>query len=59
MLDLKGFRMKRPSKLGTIALSAFLIGSGAIPILHLDFPTMKALVNIAAVAAGVLIWLDR
>ena len=55
--------MKRPSKLGTLALSVYLIGSGVVPILRLDHsplgPTLGALLNIAAVAAGVLIWLDR
>jgi hypothetical protein len=55
--------MRRPSKLGTLALSAFLIGYGAVPILQLNHsplgPTLDAIVKIAAIAAGVLIWLDR
>lgn len=52
--------MKRPSKIGTLALSIFLIGSGALPILHLDrSATLGAILNIVALAAGVLIWLDR
>lgn len=51
--------MKRPSKLGTLALSIYLIGSGALPILHMGNPTTMAILHIAALAAGVLIWLDR
>ena len=55
----QGPTMKRPSKLGTLALSIYLIASGALPILHLNSPTFGAITNIAALAAGVLIWLDR
>lgn len=51
--------MKHPSKLGTLALSIFLIGSGALPLLHLVSPTTNAILHIAALAAGVLIWMDR
>lgn len=51
--------MKRPSKFGTMALSIYLIGSGALPILNLDDPTLMAVLHISALAAGVLIWLDR
>ncbi len=51
--------MKIPSKKSTLALSVFLIGYGATHILHLNFATISAIVDIAAVAAGVLIWLDR
>ena len=55
--------MKRPSKLGTLALSIYLIGCGALPILQLNHspigPTLGAVLNIAALAAGVLIWMDR
>lgn len=51
--------MRRPARLGTMALSAYLIGSGALPILHLQNPTFGALLQITAIAAGVLIWFDR
>ena len=51
--------MKAPKRPSTLALSIYLIGSGAVPILHLGSPPVYAILQIAAVAAGVLIWLDR
>ena len=51
--------MKVPPKSGTLALSLYLIGSGAVPILQLGSGPVYAVLHIAAVAAGVLIWLDR
>jgi hypothetical protein len=56
---LKELSMKIPKRPSTLALSIYLIGSGAVPILHLDSATIHAILHIAAVAAGVLIWLDR
>jgi len=51
--------MRRPARLGTTALAIYLIGVGAVPILHLGSPTTAAILNLVAIAAGVLIWLDR
>jgi hypothetical protein len=51
--------MKRFSKLGTVVLAGYLIAAGAIPILHLGSPTVSAVLNIGAIAAGVLLLLDR
>jgi len=51
--------MRRPVKLGTTMLSMFLIGSGALPVLHLTSATAYAILHIIAIGAGVLIWPDR
>ena len=51
--------MKLPAKLGTTLLVIFLVSYGALPILHLSSPTTQAILHIIAIAAGVLVWLDR
>lgn len=51
--------MKRPSKLGTTLLSIFLIASGAMHILEVGSRPAYVILNIVAVAAGVMIWLDK
>jgi hypothetical protein len=54
--------MRRPAKLGTTLLSIFLVAYGILHILELKAPTafaLAAVLNIVAIAAGILIWLDR
>ncbi len=50
--------LKRPSKWGVLLLAIFLILFGAAPLLHIANATMVAIIQIIAVAAGVLLWLD-
>ncbi len=47
------------SKIGAIVLGIWLILKGIMPLLHLDFSGSGTVLSILAVAAGVLILIDR
>jgi len=51
--------MKISKKIGTILLAAFLILTGLIPLLNLRIEGLPTIVAILAIAAGVLLLLDR
>jgi hypothetical protein len=51
--------MKRNSKIGIILLSIWLILRGLIPILNLHITNLDILMGILAIAAGVLLIMDR
>jgi hypothetical protein len=46
-------------KLGMLLLAIWLILYGLIPLLHLSFEALPTLMAILAIAAGVLILLER
>lgn len=48
-----------PSGLARWVLAGWLIAVGLIPLLHLGNGTVAALLNITAIAAGVLLLLGR
>jgi len=50
---------KRSPKYGPILLAAWLIASGAISLLGDGVPYSKPILAVLAIAAGVLILLDR
>ena len=50
---------KRSPKYGTIVLCVWLIASGLIPLLGASVPYSGPALNLLAVAAGVLILIDR
>ena len=50
---------KRSPKYGPILLAAWLIASGSIPLLGASVPYSGPLLNLLAIAAGVLILMDR
>lgn len=50
---------KIPSNLGRIVLAVWLIATGLLPILHIGGSTIAAVLNITAIAAGVLLLLNR
>lgn len=52
-------KTKLPSGLGRYVLAGWLIASGLLPLLHIGGPTVAAVLNIAAIAAGALILLNR
>jgi hypothetical protein len=47
------------SKIGAIVLGVWLILKGMIPLLHLSFSGSGTVLAILAIAAGILILLDR
>jgi len=51
--------MRITRKLGVILLSAWLILTGLIPLLKLSFEGLGAVMAILAIAAGVLLLIDR
>lgn len=51
--------MKITKKIGVILLAAWLILSGVIPLLKLSFEGLPLLMGILAIAAGVLLLVDR
>jgi hypothetical protein len=51
--------MKLPKNLGNTLLSFWLIATGLLPLLHLANPTLGAVLNIVAVAAGACLFLGR
>jgi hypothetical protein len=51
--------MRYPKRLGTLLLGIYLIVVGVLPLLRVDFAGSGTLVAILAIAAGVLILLDR
>lgn len=51
--------MKLPKNLGTFLLGIWLILTGLIPLLHLSFSGIGALMAGLAIAAGALIALGR
>jgi len=48
-----------PQGLGRWVLAGWLIAIGLLPLLHIGNPTISAILNIVAIAAGVLILLKR
>jgi hypothetical protein len=50
---------KRRPKYGTILLAVWLIASGVLPMLGTSIPHSGLVLNVLAIAAGVLILLDR
>ena len=50
---------KRSRKYGTILLCAWLIASGLISLLRADIPYSGPVLSLLAIAAGVLILVDR
>jgi hypothetical protein len=51
--------MKLTKKLGVICLSVWLILSGLVPLLKLSFEGLGLVLAILAIAAGVLLLIDR
>jgi hypothetical protein len=51
--------MKRSKSLGTTLLAIWLIASGALPLLHVAVPYERMALELAAIAAGVLLLVDR
>jgi hypothetical protein len=51
--------MKRTSKIGQILLAIWLILNGLIPLLNIHITNLGLLMGLLAIAAGVLILLDR
>lgn len=51
--------MKLPKNLGMLLLSIWLILTGLIPLMSLNFSGLGTLMTILAIAAGVLILLGR
>jgi hypothetical protein len=49
--------MKRYKSLGTTLLAIWLIASGALPLVHIAIPYARQLLDIVAIAAGVLLLL--
>jgi hypothetical protein len=47
------------SKIGAIVLAIWLILKGIMPLLHLSFSRSGTVMDILAIAAGVLILLDK
>ncbi len=47
------------SKIGAVVLGIWLVLKGIIPLLHLSFSGSGTVLSILAIAAGVLILLDR
>jgi hypothetical protein len=45
--------------LGTKVLAVWLIATGTLPLLHLAFPFLGAILEVVAIAAGVLLLLGR
>lgn len=52
-------KSKLTKKLGMILLGIWLIMTGLIPLLHLSFKGLPLIMAILAIAAGVLVLLDR
>ncbi len=50
---------KKSRKYGTILLCVWLIASGAISLLHAGIPYSEPILAVLAIAAGVLILIDR
>ena len=50
---------KKSRKYGPILLGAWLIASGLIPLLGANIPYSGPVLNVLAIAAGVLILIDR
>jgi hypothetical protein len=51
--------MRLPKRLGTLLLGIWLILYGALPLLGVSFAGSGTLMAILAIAAGVLILMDR
>ncbi len=51
--------MRLTRRLGFLLLGIWLILMGLIPLLHLSFSGLDIIIAILAIAAGVLILLDR
>lgn len=45
--------------LGMLLLAIWLIATGLVPLLHLSFPHLGSILAVMAVAAGILILMER
>lgn len=52
-------KFKLTKSLGLILLGIWLIMTGVIPLLHLNFEGLSLIMAILAIAAGVLVLIDR
>ena len=52
-------RNRIPQGLSTIVFAVWLIATGLLPLLHVGGATVQAVLNITAIAAGVLLLMDR
>ena len=50
---------RRPSRWGAVVLGAWLIAWGALQLLQLHFQHSETLLAVGAIAAGVLLLLER
>ena len=50
---------KRSRKLGPLLLGIWLIATGLMPLVHLSIPYSGPILALLAIAAGILILLDR
>jgi hypothetical protein len=48
-----------PRNLGTILLSGWLVATGIVPLLGLGSDALAAILNLVAIAAGILLFLNR
>jgi hypothetical protein len=55
----KELQMKLASNLGMLLLGIWLILTGALPLLNISFQGVGTLLNVLAVAAGVLILMNK
>jgi hypothetical protein len=51
--------MKITKGLGTMLLAAWLIATGALPLLHITFPYRGTILDLVAIVAGMLLLLGR
>ena len=51
--------MKLASNTGMLLLGIWLVLTGLIPLLHLDFQALPTLMNVLAVAAGAMILMNK
>lgn len=51
--------MKLSQNLGMLLLAIWLILKGLMPLFHLSFPSSGTVLDVLAIAAGVLILFDR
>ena len=51
--------MKLASNTGMLLLGIWLVLTGLIPLLHLDFQALPMLMNVLAIAAGAMILMNK
>jgi hypothetical protein len=55
----KDLKMKLASNLGMLLLGVWLVLFGALPLLNISFQGMGTVLNVLAIAAGVLILMNK